>query len=547
MAAATAELGAPIAPVVALPTPLRPPVNKWLVALSVTFGTLMATIDSSIVNVAVDQIRGTVGASVEEITWVITGFTIAQVIVMPLTAFLGRFFGQKRLYIVCLGIFLVGSVMCGMCHTLTGLIVCRAIQGFGAGALQPTEQAILRQTFPPKEQGMAMAFFALAIMIGPAIGPVLGGWIVDTYSWPWIFYINLPVGIMGMYMVHAFVHEPDDIREANRIMADKQRKHMDWVGIALMSIGLVCLQYVFEEGGRKNWFDSSIISWLTAITVIALAAFVIRELTATVPAVNLRLLKDRVFAAGTVASMFMFAMLITITFLLPIFMQELLGFDATQSGLALLPRTLVMMFCMPIVGKLYNKIDTRIAVFLGLVFLTLSAWMMSHYTLQTTSAGIVASLLVQGVGFSLLMIPLTTVTLITIPRHQMAEATGLYALFRQLGASFGLAIFATQLGREGVRSTAHLSAHLAVTNPLAQHRLASLTSGLMGRGLDAVSANATALRALFGTVAQQATVLSFSKVFLLCAVCLMAITPLCFLLKKPKDADIPHVDVPMEI
>src|SRR5580700_6964310 len=225
------------------PAPLRKPVNKWLVTVSVTFGTLMGALDSSIVNVAIPQLRGAVGATVEEITWISTGFALATVLVMPLTAFLGRLFGQKRVYLACLGLFVVGSALCGMARTLTGLVVFRVIQGFGAGALQPTEQAILRQTFPPKEQGMAMALFAMAVMLGPALGPTLGGWLVDHYSWPWIFYINLPVGALAVFMVTNFVHEPDDIRQSNREAAEQQRKHIDWMGIALLSVSLCALQY----------------------------------------------------------------------------------------------------------------------------------------------------------------------------------------------------------------------------------------------------------------------------------------------------------------
>src|SRR6266536_3818961 len=208
----------------------RPPVNKWLVTISVTFGTLMGTIDASIVNVATPHLRGAMGATVEEITWVTTGFVIANVLVMPLTAFFGRFFGQKRVYMSALALFVVGSGLCGLARNLPMLVVVRMIQGLGAGALQPTEQAILRQTFPPKEQGMAMALFGMAVMVGPAIGPTLGGYIVDNFHWSWIFFINLPVGVLGLFMVWRFVHEPEDIRAANAAAAAEQRRNMDWLG-----------------------------------------------------------------------------------------------------------------------------------------------------------------------------------------------------------------------------------------------------------------------------------------------------------------------------
>src|SRR5512138_769896 len=254
-----------------------PQVNRWVVAISVTFGTLMGTIDASIVNVAVPHLQAGVGATVEEITWVATGFAIATVLVMPLTAFLGRLFGQKRVYLIALGLFVLGSVLCGLARSLETLVAFRILQGLGAGALQPTEQAILRQTFPPKEQGMAMAIFGMAVLIGPALGPTLGGYIVDHASWPWIFYVNVPVGALGLFMVSRFVHEPPDITSANRVAAARERRSLDWAGIGLIAVGLASMQFMLEEGNRHDWFDSPLIVGCLLVSVFALAAFVIRE------------------------------------------------------------------------------------------------------------------------------------------------------------------------------------------------------------------------------------------------------------------------------
>src|SRR5512138_3657666 len=252
----------------------RAPVNKWLVTLSVTFGTLMGTIDASIVNVATPHLRGAMGATVQEITWVTTGFVIANVIVMPLTAFFGRFFGQKRVYMAALILFVIGSGLCGLARSLPALVAFRLVQGLGAGALQPTEQAILRQTFPPKEQGMAMALYGVAVVIGPAFGPTLGGYIVDNFAWEWIFYINLPVGALALFMVTRFVHEPDDIRLANQAAAVKQRQNLDWQGIVLLTMGVATLQYVLEEGNRNDWFESREITAVALAAAIATAAFI---------------------------------------------------------------------------------------------------------------------------------------------------------------------------------------------------------------------------------------------------------------------------------
>jgi DHA2 family multidrug resistance protein len=539
-----------LTPVGVLPSvkPKRAPVNKWLVTLSITFGTLMGTIDASIINVAISHIRGTVGATVEEITWISTGFALANVLVMPLTAFLGRMFGQKRLYMACLVIFLVGSMLCGLATSLNALIFFRVIQGLGAGALQPTEQAILRQTFSPKEQGMAMALFGLAIMIGPAIGPTLGGYIVDNYSWPWIFYINLPVGILGLYMVSQFVHEPDDVLEDNRRMAAEQRKHFDLAGIVLLSVGMASLQYVLEEGNSKDWFQSRLITGLTLTAVFSILGFIIVELQAKVPAVNLRLFKDSAFAAGTVVGAIMFSMLMSLTFLLPVFMQELLGFTSMQSGLALMPRTLVMMFFMPIIGKFYNKLPGQLLVLAGLGTFSVSGYMLSHVNLATSTSNIVAALCIQGLAFSFLMVPLNTVALASIPRLKMTDATGLNSLVRQIGGSLGLAVFVNLLSTNATIAKAAVGAHLVATRPEVMARVDGIANGLMGRGIDPATAQAFATMRLNGMAAQQGMVIAFDKLFLLAGLLFIAIMPLVIFLKPPKTAGpIEKAEVHVEI
>ena len=514
----------------------RPKVNKWLVTLSVSFGTLMGAVDISIVNVALPHIRGAVGATIEEITWISTGFVIATVVVMPLTGFLGRMFGQKRVYLSCLALFIVGSVLCGTAHSLWTLVFWRAVQGAGAGALQPTEQAILRQTFPPKEQGMAMAVFAMAVMLGPAIGPTLGGWIVDNYSWPWIFYINVPIGLLGMFMVYSFVHEDPEILEQNHALAAAQRRNVDYAGILLMFVGLASLQYFLEEGARYDWFEDR---WITAcfiVSIVSLAFFVARELTARVPVVNLRLFKDEVYASGTLIGAVMFSMLMANMFLLPLFMQELLGFTATQSGLALMPRTLVMMVVTPFVGKIYNHVSPRLQVGFGIVMVSLGNWFQGHLTLASSQQDVIWAIGVQGIGFAFLFVPLTTVALSKIPRHLMSDATGLNSLFRQIGGSVGLAVFATLITHHGKIATAAVNAHAAETNPATWQRLAGIQQALQARGYDAASAKAAALQALGGAIQQQGMVLSFEKVFLIAGIVFMAVLPLLWFLRSPAHA-----------
>jgi MFS transporter, DHA2 family, multidrug resistance protein len=523
--------------------PARAPVNKWLVTLSVTFGTLMGAIDTSIVAVATPHLSGSLGATVEEMTWVTTGFVIATVVVMPLTAFLGRFFGQKRVYLFSLGLFILGSALCGLARSLPMMVFCRALQGLGAGALQPTEQAILRQTFPPEEQGMAMALFGLAVVVGPAAGPVLGGYIIDNMNWPWIFYINLPVGLLGIFMVTRFVHEPDDIRRANHDRAAQQRKNLDWQGVLLMTAGLGSLQYVLEEGSRNDWFSSMPIAVTTFLAIFLLAAFVIRELTAPVPAVDLSLFKDRVFLSGTIIGSMMFAILMSITFLLPLFMQELLGFSAVQAGTALMPRALAMMVAIPLVGRLYNYVQPRILVIIGVVLVALSAYEMSHYTLDTGSHSVVAAIILQGFGFAALFVPLTTVALASIPRYRMTDATGLNSLLRQIGGSLGLAAFATLLPHFVQTARVGLVSHLVAGRPELMQRLGGIQAGLASRGLDPATATSTAARVLDGMISRQAMLLAFERMFVLAGVAFLFIIPLALLLKAPPNSQRKRVDL----
>jgi len=514
----------------------RPPVNKWLVTLSVTFGTLMGALDTSIVAVATPHLRGALGSTVEEMTWVTTGFVIATVIVMPLTAFLGRTFGQKRVYMFSLALFVVGSALCGLARSLPMMVAFRALQGLGAGALQPTEQAILRQTFPPEEQGMAMALFGLAVVVGPAAGPALGGIIVDNYSWPWIFYINLPIGILALFMVSRFVHEPEDIRRANLERARRERGDLDWIGIVLMTIGLACLQYVLEEGSRNDWFQSKAIATCAFLAIAILAAFVLRELTAPHPAVDLSLFRDPVFLTGTVIGGIMFAILMSITFLLPVFMQELLGFTATQSGEALMPRALAMMVGIPIIGRLYNVVQPRILVSVGVCLVAFSTYLMAHYTLDTSARTVAGAIIIQGFGFAALFVPLTTVALMGIPRYRLADATGLNSLVRQIGGSLGLAAFATLLPHFVVTARTGLVAHVVAGRADVTARLGRIQQGLVGRGLDPGDAPGAARRMLAGLIERQANVLAFERMFLLAGMAFLFVLPLGMFLKAPRGA-----------
>jgi DHA2 family multidrug resistance protein len=521
-------------------------VGKWTVALSIAIGSLMATIDTSIVNVALPSIRGELGASLQEITWISTAYMIAMVLVMPLTGFLGSFFGQKRVYLVSLIVFTAGSLLCGTARSLETLVLWRIIQGFGGGALQPTQQAILRQTFPPHEQGMAMAVFSMVIMVGPAIGPVLGGYITDDYSWPWIFFVNFPVGLLGIYLTFRNVHEPADVLAANRAKAAVMRKHLDVAGIVLMAITIGALQYVLEEGAGEDWFDSTRIVIATYVSVVALIAFVIRELSAVAPVVDLRMFRDPTFASGTMVSGVVFAMLMGSMLLLPVFTQELMHFSATQSGIVLLPRTLAMMVAAPLVGRLYNRTSPAGLVAFGMVMTAVGSWMQADISLETSMGDLFVPLAVTGIGFAFLFVPLTTAALSNVPRHEMAGAAGVNSFVRQVGGSIGLSVFATLFIRFGVQAKTGLAASVTITRPEVAQQLVAMRGALLARGFDLDTATAIARKSFAGRAALQGTVIGFDKTFVLQTIAFLVVVPLLLFLRVKRTAEKAHVELPQE-
>ncbi|MCU0681139.1 MAG: DHA2 family efflux MFS transporter permease subunit [Polyangiaceae bacterium] len=501
--------------------------NKWIIAVSVTFGTMMGAIDASIVNVAMSHIRGSLGASVEEVTWLSTAFILSTVLVMPLAGFLGRRFGQKRVYLGCLTVFVAASALCAVAPTFASLVVFRALQGLGAGALQPIEQAILRQTFPPEEYGVAMGVFSVAVGIGPASGPTLGGWIVDNFHWPWIFLINVPVGLVGLLAVARFV--PPDEGPA----PPGERGRLDWQGIGLLWATLLALQFVLEEGQRYEWFDSPLIVILSLTAAFGAAAFAIRELTAPSPAVNLRVFRDPTYAVGSVANAIAMAVLLSGTFLLPLFMQELLGYSAMNAGMAQLPRTLVMMVAMPVVGKLYNRVPPRAFVFAGLGVTAAGQLLMARLTLQSVAADAVLALVLQGLGMSMVIVPLSTLSLSRVPKAELGDAAGLAALLRQVGVSMGLAILASLLSRSAHQMREAFKWQL-VLERLASGELVRAAGAALGDGAAAVGVGPDAQRALAAEVARQGSAFAFQNTFVVGVLAYLLLLPVVWFVRAPR-------------
>ncbi|HLW49129.1 MAG TPA: DHA2 family efflux MFS transporter permease subunit [bacterium] len=498
--------------------------GKWLVAVSVLFGSLMGAIDTSVVNVALAHIEATYGVTIQQVTWVSTSYLITVVIVMPLTAWFASVLGRRRFYMYSVALFTVASAFCGMSRTLGQLIFFRVLQGLGGGALQPVAQAIMRESFPPEEQGQAMGFFGMIVLLGPAIGPTLGGWLTDNWSWPWIFFVNLPVGAIALAMAARFIVDPPYMRAHGFAK-------FDGVGIGLLAVGLASLQILLEEGERDGWFGSPFVAALAVIAVFTLLAFIVWELRTPAPVVNLRILGDLTFAAGTaiigVLGLALFGSLI----LLPLFLQTLLGYTATEAGLTLMPRSLMMVLMMPIAGALYNRLGVYLMVPFGLVVSGAAGLMMARFTLNTSHLGILLPQIIQGVGFSFMFVPLATATLSTIPRPLMQSAAGLYNLVRQLGGSLGTAIVITILDHKTTTASANLVRYASLSNPTFMQWWTTVQAGLQARGSDALTAHRQALAVLQLWISQQAAVVAFDYVFALVGVVFIVCLPIVLLIR----------------
>jgi len=496
--------------------------HKWMITLTVMSGMIMSALDMSIVNVALPHMRGSLSASVEEITWVSTGYILSNVIIMPIVAFLSSRFGRKNFYIFSVFSFTIASMLCGIAWDLPSMVVFRIIQGIGGGALIPISQSILRETFPPKEQAMAMGIYGMGIVLGPALGPTLGGWLTDNYSWPWIFYINVPIGIINIFMIMRFIEDPHFlVREKGKVDAS---------GLFLMMCGLGALQIMLEQGEQRDWFDSNFIIYLAVIAVVGLLLFIWRELSTDRPAVNLRILKNINFTSATFLGGILGLALMSSLFVLPLFLQQLLGYPAFDSGLALLPRSLAMALIMPISGRIYNKIGPRILIGTGLFLNAVSFYQFSVLSLDVGFWDIFLPQFLQGVGFGMIFVSLSTAALSTIEKQLMTAATGLYNVVRQVFGSIGIALAATILDRGDNFNRARLMEHITVFGDSTNHMLRSLTQYFYARGMDMADAQNKALKAVEEIVMRQASMLSFNYLFSLIAALFIISIPLIFLI-----------------
>jgi len=496
--------------------------HKWLIALAVMTGNIMSSLDMSIVNVALPHMRGTLGASVEEITWVSTGYILSNVIIMPIVAFLSSRFGRKNFYIFSVLLFTCSSMLCGIAWDLTSMVVFRIMQGIGGGALIPVSQAILRETFPPKEQAMAMGIFGVGVMLGPAIGPTLGGWLTDNYSWPWIFYINVPIGIINILMVMRFIDDPHYIV--------RQTGKVDVLGLSLMTVGLGALQTMLEQGEINDWFSSKFIVYLSLVATLGLILFVWRELKAENPVVNLRILKDINFSSATFLAGILGLALMSSLFILPLFFQQLLGYPAFDSGLAVVPRSLAMLMIMPLAGRIYNRVGPRLLIGLGLLLNVVSFYQLSILSLSVGYWDIFFPQFLQGIGMGLIFVSLSTAALSTIEKPMLTAASGLFNVVRQVFGSVGIALAATILTRGEETNRALLMEHITAFGNTSTETLRSLAQYFSSQGMDIIDAQNKALKAIEEIVMRQASMISFNHVFFMIAVLFVICVPLIFLI-----------------
>jgi len=497
--------------------------NKWLVAVTVMLPTLVVIIDTSVVNVSLGHIRGSLSAGIDESTWAITSYLAANAIVIPMTGWLSRFFGRKRFLLVSIVLFTVSSFLCGASWNLRTLIFFRILQGLAGGSLQPMSQAILLETFPRHQHGTAMAIFGIGIMIGPVIGPLLGGWITDNWSWHWVFFINIPIGIVAILMAMAFIVDPD--------YAGARKVTVDYMGLAFLAVGIGCLQIVLDQGQREDWFASQFILWLSVISFAGLVFFIVNEHYAEHPIVDLHIFKNLTFASGNVIGFALFFTLFGSLIMLPICLQTLMGYTAFLAGWVLGPGGLMAMISMPIAGRLITRVNPKAVLFVGAMITAWSMLMMSWFNLSTDFYTVALPRIVMGFGMGLVFVPLTTLTMSWIHKEEMGNASSVFNLLRMLGGSFGVAFASTLVSRRAQFHHGRLAEGMSILDRNFQEALPQVSGILKNQGFAPSQLDAGTLVLLYKRLVKEATMMAFNDTFFVLAV-LMAIAGLMVLFMK---------------
>jgi DHA2 family multidrug resistance protein len=500
----------------------KPAINPWLIASIVLLATFMEVLDTSVANVALPHIAGNLSASVDEATWVLTAYLVANAIVLPLSGWFSTLFGRKRFYMACVGIFTLSSLLCGVAPTLGSLIFFRVLQGLGGGALQPISQAILVESFPREKQGVAMAFYGMGVVVAPVIGPTLGGWITDNYTWRWIFLINIPVGILSLALTAAMIFDPPHL--VRKTLANGLK--LDYIGIGLLSIGLASLEIFLDEGQRNDWFGSNMIVAAAVIALISLVAVVVWELRQDQPVVDFRILANRNFALAAVV---MYAVGFTLygsTAILPIFLQTILGYTALLSGLVLSPGGIAMMIGMLIVGRLLGRFQARWLIGFGLVVAATGLFWMSGFNLDVDFRTAMWARTIQALGMAFLFVPINTTAFSSVRPEKLGSATGLMNLFRNIGGSAGIAMITTMMARRQQFHQEVLASHLTPLDGGVLPTLNGMAANLVAHGASGSDAAVQALGQLYGLVQRQAAMLAVADTFWVLALVFLSMIPL---------------------
>jgi MFS transporter, DHA2 family, multidrug resistance protein len=504
---------------------VSPAKNPWLIAVSVMLATFMEVLDTSIASVALPYIAGSVSATNDEATWVLTSYLVANAIVLPASSWFSLKFGRKRFLITCIIIFTVSSFACGAASSLAIILIARAVQGAGGGALQPLSQAILLESFPPEKRGLAMAVFALGVVVAPVLGPTLGGWLTDTYSWRWAFYINIPIGIFAIFMIMREVEDPPYIKNA------KPGK-IDGIGLGLLAVWLGCLQIILDKGQEDDWFGAPWIRYASLILVVCFVFFIVRQFLHDHPLVNLRVFRHRNFTLGCILIGLFGAGIYGLVTLLPLLYQELLGDNAVSAGLAVSPRGLGAIVAMPIIGVLTAKIDNRWLIALGFAMFGVSSLWFGRVYLGISQWSFIWAIIISGFGSGCIFVPLSTTTMAGIPNEEIGNASGLYNLMRNIGGSVGISIVNTIVARHEQSHRNEMSRALSGTNLTLQAQLHGMKEFLMSQGASAETAMRQAYGLLNAQLTQQARLWAYVDDFRYIALVCFACIPVVFLLKK---------------
>ena len=507
--------------------------NPWLIAITVTMATFMEVLDTSIANVALPHIAGNLSATVDEATWVLTSYLVANAIVLPLSAWLSELIGRKRFYMLCVAMFTGSSFLCGLAPNLGMLVFFRILQGMGGGGLQPSEQSILADTFPPKKRGMAFAVYGFAVVAAPAIGPTLGGYITDNFSWRWIFYINIPIGILSLILTHRLVQDPPQFQAEQRRLKRKGF-HVDFIGLGLIAIGLGCLQIVLDKGQRDDWFNSNFIRWMSVVALVTIIAAIVWEWNAKFPIVDLRLFKERNFAIASVILFMIGLVLFSSTVLLPLMLQTLFGYTALDAGLVLSPGAVMIMLAMPIVGFLLTRVEPRSLIIFSLVVCSIGLYLMSGFTTQTDMRTFVLYRCIQAGAIGFLFVPVNTAMYAYIPAGKNNSASALVNLARNVGGSVGISLVTTFLDRRQQFHQNRLIEHVTTYSHSYARTLHQLTGYFGGQTGGGPGGGRQAIGMIYARLQQQAGMLAYVDCFFVLAIAFACMIPFVFLLKPTK-------------